>query len=67
MLNIMKKRMLLDFRTKSLNKENLLNFILNLLKDKTDFINKRTNLQKLNYNDSWEYNNHKLKKIINEY
>ncbi len=52
---------------KSLNKENLLNFILNLLKDKTDFINKRTNLQKLNYNDSWEYNNHKLKKIINEY
>ena len=52
---------------KSLNKENLLNFILNLLKDKTDLINKRTNLQKLNYNDSWEYNNHKLKKIINEY
>ena len=52
---------------KSLNKENLLNFILNLLKDKTDFINKRTNLQKLNYNDSWEYNNQKLKKIINEY
>ncbi len=52
---------------KSLNKENLLNFILNLLKDKTDLTNKRTNLQKLNYNDSWEYNNHKLKKIINEY
>ncbi len=52
---------------KTLNKEKLLNFIKNLLKDKTDLINKKTNLQQLNYENSWDYNNQKLKKIINEY
>ena len=51
---------------KKLNKENLLNFIKQLLNDKSDLIDKKVNLQKLNYENSWKYINQKLKKIINE-
>ena len=52
---------------KGLNKKNLSNFIINLLEDKSEFINKKTNLQKLNYANSWKNINQKLKKIINDY
>jgi UDP-N-acetylglucosamine--N-acetylmuramyl-(pentapeptide) pyrophosphoryl-undecaprenol N-acetylglucosamine transferase len=51
---------------KNLNQENLLNFINHILNDKSDLINKKTNLQKLNYENSWKYINQKLKRIINE-
>ena len=55
------------FDEKRLNKVHLSNFIINLLKDKTDIVTKKTNLQKLNYNNSWDNINQKLKVIINEY
>ena len=55
------------FDEKRLNKVQLSNFIKNLLKDKTDFINKKINLQKLNYDNSWDNNNQKIKITINEY
>ncbi len=55
------------FEEKKLNKVYLLNLILNLLKNKTDINEKKTNLQKLNYNNSWDNINKKLKEIINEY
>ncbi len=55
------------FDQKELNKKNLSNFIVNLLKNKSDLVNKKTNLQKLNYMNSWKDINQKLKKIINEH
>ncbi len=51
---------------RNLNKENLLNIILNILKNKSDLIEKKTNLEKLNFENSWNDINHKLQKIINE-
>ena len=51
---------------KNLNKENLLNIILNILKDKSDLIEKKSNLEKLNYENSWNDVNQKLKKTVNE-
>ena len=43
-----------------INKVKLTNFIINLLSDKTDLINKK-NLQKLNNLNSWAHINQKLK------
>ena len=54
----------LDQRT--LNKEKLLNIISNILKEKSDFIVKKSNLEKLNYKNSWNDVNQKLQKIIND-
>ena len=51
---------------KTLNKEKLLNILLNLLKDNSILIEKKTNLEKLNYKISWNDVNQKLKYIINE-
>jgi UDP-N-acetylglucosamine--N-acetylmuramyl-(pentapeptide) pyrophosphoryl-undecaprenol N-acetylglucosamine transferase len=51
---------------KNLNKENLLNIILKILRDKTDLINKKSNLEKLNFENSWNDVNQKIQKIINE-
>ena len=51
---------------KKLNKEKLLNIILNILKDKSDLIIKKTNLEKLNFKNSWNDENKKIKKIVNE-
>jgi UDP-N-acetylglucosamine--N-acetylmuramyl-(pentapeptide) pyrophosphoryl-undecaprenol N-acetylglucosamine transferase len=51
---------------KNLNREKLLNILLDLLKDKSDLLVKRSNLEKLNYKNSWNDVNQKLKDIINE-
>ena len=51
---------------KTLNKEKLLATCLNLLKDKSDLIVKQSNLEKLNYKNSWDQVNQKLKDIVNE-
>ena len=51
---------------KTLNKEKLLDTLLKILENKSDFINKRSNLKKMNYKNSWNSVNQKLKKIINE-
>jgi UDP-N-acetylglucosamine--N-acetylmuramyl-(pentapeptide) pyrophosphoryl-undecaprenol N-acetylglucosamine transferase len=51
---------------KILNKEKLLHTLLKILNNKADFINKKLNLKKLNYKNSWNDVNQKLKKIINE-
>ena len=50
----------------TLNKEKLLNFLSNILNNSSDFINKKSNLKKINYQNSWNDVNQKLKKIINE-
>ena len=55
---------ILDQRT--LNKEKLQNTLLNLLKDNSDLILKKSNLDKLNYKNSWKNVNQKLKEIVNE-
>ena len=54
----------LDQRT--LNKEKLLNIIINILKDKSNLIDKKLSLEKLNFENSWNDVNQKLKKVINE-
>ena len=51
---------------KSLNKEKLLNILLKILGEKSEFVTKKLNLEKLNYKNSWNDINQKLKKIINE-
>ena len=51
---------------KTLDKEKLLNVLLNLLKDNSDLIAKKSNLEKLNYKNSWKDVNQKLKGILNE-
>ena len=51
---------------KTLDKEKLLNILLNLLKDNSDLIVKKSNLEKLNYKNSWNDVNQKLKDIVNE-
>ena len=51
---------------KILNKEKLLDVLLKILDNKSDFISKKLNLKKLNYKNSWNDVNQKLKKIINE-
>jgi len=55
---------ILDQRT--LSKEKLSNFLLDILNDNYDFINKKENLKKLNYQNTWNDVNQKIKKIINE-
>ena len=51
---------------RNLEKEKLLNVTLNILKDKSDLIDKKSNLEKLNFENSWNDVNQKLQKIINE-
>ena len=51
---------------KKLNQENLLKLIIPLLKDRSYLMDKKKNLQKLDYENSWKYINQKLKKVINE-
>ncbi len=51
---------------RNLNKEKLINIIINILKDKSDLIVKKSNLEKLNYKNSWSEINKKMQKIIND-
>ena len=51
---------------KTLNKEKLSNFVINILKNNSYLINKKSNLEKLNYQNSWNDINQKIQKIINE-
>lgn len=51
---------------KTLDKEKLLDVLLNLLKDKSNLIVKKSNSEKLNYKNSWSDVNKKIKDIINE-
>ena len=41
-------------------------FLLNLLKNKDDFLKKKKNLENLNYQNTWNNVNQNLLKIINE-
>ena len=49
-----------------LNKEKLLKVLSNILENKLDFQNKKANLEKLNYKNSWNDVNQKLQTVINE-
>ena len=49
-----------------LNKEKLYYFLIKILGNKSDLINKKKNLEKLNYQNSWNDVNQKLQKIIYE-
>ena len=51
---------------KDLTKEKLLNILLKILKDKSQLTLKKSNLENLNYKNSWNDINHKLQKIFNE-
>tara|TARA_B100000029_G_scaffold511243_2_gene604748 strand:+ start:306 stop:1370 length:1065 start_codon:yes stop_codon:yes gene_type:complete len=48
------------------NYEIILNLLLKIVKDKPEYINKKNNLIKLNYQNSWNDVNQKLNKIIDE-
>jgi len=50
----------------TLNKKILLKTLLNILNNNSDFINKKVNLKKLNYQNSWNDVNQKIQNIINE-
>jgi len=50
----------------TLNKEKLSNIIMTILKNKSDLTNKKLNLEKINYKNSWNDVNQKLKKVFNE-
>ena len=54
------------FDQKKLNKENLSNIILSIIEDKSLLAVKKTNLKKLNFENSWNDVNQRLQKIINE-
>ncbi len=51
----------------TLNKEKILNFLKKILNDKSELNMKKFNLNKLNYKNSWNSVNQKIKEIINEY
>ncbi len=51
---------------KNFNYEKLTNLLLKIIKDKTEYLNKKDNLKKLNYKNTWNDVNQKLNKIINE-
>ena len=46
--------------------EKLLILILDIINKKSDFIDKKLNLKKLNYKNSWKNVNQKIIKIFNE-
>ncbi len=50
----------------NLSKEKMLDITMNILNDKSDLVIKKTNLEKLNTDNSWDDINQKLLKTINE-
>ena len=57
---------ILDQENIQKDRDRLANILSNILHDKSEYINKKTNLKKLNYQNSWNDVNQKIKKIINE-
>ncbi len=51
---------------KNLDKDKLSNFLIDIINKKSDLIEKKLNLEKINNKTSWNDINQKLKKIINE-
>jgi UDP-N-acetylglucosamine--N-acetylmuramyl-(pentapeptide) pyrophosphoryl-undecaprenol N-acetylglucosamine transferase len=51
---------------KTLSHDNLLEFLLNILNNKSALFDKKSNLKKLNYNNSWLNINQKLLRVIDE-
>ena len=51
---------------KTLSHDKLLKFLLNILNNKSSLFEKKSNLSKLNYNNSWLDINQKLVKVIND-
>ena len=51
---------------KTLDKVKLTEFLLSILVNNSDYTNKKINLKKFNYQNSWNDINQKIKKIINE-
>ena len=48
------------------DRDKLANILSNILQDKSEYINKKTNLKKFNYQNSWNDVNQKIKEIFNE-
>ena len=46
--------------------EKIGDFLINLIKEKSDYLNKKENLKKLNYQNTWINVNQKILKILNE-
>ena len=57
---------ILDQKNIDIDREILANILSNILKDKSNYINKKINLKKLNYHNLWNDVNQKIKKIIDE-
>ncbi len=51
---------------KNLDKTKLVEFLNGILENKNDYMNKISNLKKLNYRNSWNYVNQKILNTINE-
>lgn len=51
---------------KNFNKEKLSNILTGIINNNSEFLNKKSNLKKLNFKNTWNDVNHTLKKIINE-
>ncbi len=51
---------------KNFNNEKLFEILSNIFKNNSDFLSKKKNLEKINYQNSWNDVNQKIKKIINE-
>ena len=51
---------------KNLSKDKLFNMLYEILNDNSIFIHKKSNLKKLNFQNTWNDVNQKLKKVINE-
>ena len=51
---------------KTLEKKKFTNILSNILDDKSEYINMKKNIKKLNFQNSWNDVNQKLRGIINE-
>jgi len=51
---------------KNINKESILNILIDILKDKSALNLKKSNLKRLNSENSWKDTNKKIKRVINE-
>jgi UDP-N-acetylglucosamine--N-acetylmuramyl-(pentapeptide) pyrophosphoryl-undecaprenol N-acetylglucosamine transferase len=49
-----------------MSKQKMTEILLSILKDKSDYNKKKSNLKKLNYQNTWNDVNQNLKNIINE-